>query len=132
MPTNTRDVIRTATCNKCHDSLAFHGGSRDGMDLCIMCHTPQTIDPDTGNTVDMKVMTHKIHMGSELPSVKAGKPYQIIGNDQRFPTGPRSAFRPTRGAASSATSPPRRPAPPRPMPGSRTRAARLAAPATTT
>ena len=49
VPTNTRDVVRTATCNKCHDSLAFHGGSRKGVDLCIMCHTPQTTDPDTGS-----------------------------------------------------------------------------------
>src|SRR5450631_2310538 len=81
-PTNTRDVVRTASCNKCHDSLAFHGGSRIGMDLCIMCHTPQTVDPDTGNTVDMKVFVHKIHMGSQLPSVIAGKPYQIIGFNQ--------------------------------------------------
>ncbi|MDE3164258.1 MAG: OmcA/MtrC family decaheme c-type cytochrome, partial [Acidobacteriota bacterium] len=77
-----RDVVRTATCNKCHDQLAFHGGSRRSMELCIMCHTPQTTDPDTGNTVDMKVMVHKIHMGSELPSVQAGTPYQIIGYQQ--------------------------------------------------
>jgi OmcA/MtrC family decaheme c-type cytochrome len=74
-----RDVVRTASCNKCHDQLAFHGGSRQGLELCIMCHTPQTTDPDTGNTVDMKVFVHKIHMGSSLPSVQAGKPYQIIG-----------------------------------------------------
>jgi OmcA/MtrC family decaheme c-type cytochrome len=80
--TATRDVIRTASCNKCHDRLAFHGGSRQGMDLCIMCHQPQTIDPDTGNTVDMKVLGHKIHMGSQLPSVQAGTPYQIIGFNQ--------------------------------------------------
>ena len=78
-PTNTRDVIRTASCNKCHDALSFHGGSRIGMDLCIMCHQPQTTDPNTGNTLDMKVMAHKIHMGSQLPSVIAGKPYQIVG-----------------------------------------------------
>jgi len=77
-----RDVVRTASCQKCHDNLAFHGGSRKGMDLCIMCHTPQTTDPDTGNTVDMKVFVHKIHMGSELPSVQAGTPYQIIGFNQ--------------------------------------------------
>jgi OmcA/MtrC family decaheme c-type cytochrome len=80
--TTTRDVIRTASCNKCHDALAFHGGSRQGLDLCIMCHQPQTIDPDTGNTVDMKVFAHKIHMGSQLPSVQAGTPYQIIGYNQ--------------------------------------------------
>jgi OmcA/MtrC family decaheme c-type cytochrome len=77
-----RDVVRTASCNKCHDQLAFHGGSRRSMELCIMCHTPQTTDPDTGNTVDMKVFVHKLHMGSQLPSVKAGTPYQIIGFNQ--------------------------------------------------
>jgi OmcA/MtrC family decaheme c-type cytochrome len=81
-PTNNRDVIRTETCNKCHDSLAFHGGSRRGIDLCIMCHTPQTVDPDTGNSLDMKVFIHKVHMGSQLPSVVAGTPYQIIGFNQ--------------------------------------------------
>ena len=77
-----RDVVRNASCNKCHDQLAFHGGSRQGLDLCIMCHTPQTIDPDTGNSVDMKVMAHKIHAGSSLPSVQAGTPYRIIGFNQ--------------------------------------------------
>jgi OmcA/MtrC family decaheme c-type cytochrome len=78
----THDIIRNASCNKCHDDLAAHGGTRRGLEVCITCHTSQTMDPDTGNTVDMKVMTHKIHMGEELPSVQAGKPYQIIGNSQ--------------------------------------------------
>jgi len=32
--------------------------------------------------VDMKVFAHKLHMGSQLPSVKAGTPYQIIGFNQ--------------------------------------------------
>lgn len=75
----TRDVVRDAGCNRCHDQLSFHGGSRRGIALCVMCHTPQGFDPDTGNTLDMKVMAHKIHMGSSLPSVIAGKPYQFIG-----------------------------------------------------
>jgi OmcA/MtrC family decaheme c-type cytochrome len=74
-----RDIVRTADCNSCHDSLAAHGGSRKSVELCIICHTPQTTDPDTGNTVDMKVFIHKLHRGSSLPSVQAGKPYQIIG-----------------------------------------------------
>jgi OmcA/MtrC family decaheme c-type cytochrome len=80
--TTTREVIKTATCNKCHDQLAFHGGSRRGIELCVMCHQPQTTDPDTGNTLDAKVFIHKVHMGSQLPSVKDGKPYQIIGFNQ--------------------------------------------------
>ena len=69
----------TETCNSCHDPLAIHGGSRQEVKLCVTCHNPQSVDPDTGNTVDMKVMIHKIHMGEDLPSVQAGTPYQIIG-----------------------------------------------------
>ncbi len=80
--TVVRDVVRTETCNHCHDPLAVHGGSRRDIPLCVTCHTPQTTDPDTGNTVDLKVMVHKIHSGPNLPSVKAGKPYEIIGFQQ--------------------------------------------------
>ncbi len=74
-----RDVVRTTDCNRCHDSLAAHGGSRKSVELCIMCHTPQTTDPETNNTLDFKVFIHKVHDGSGLPSVVAGTPYQIIG-----------------------------------------------------
>jgi OmcA/MtrC family decaheme c-type cytochrome len=77
-----RDVIKTESCNKCHHQMAFHGGSRRDMELCVLCHQPQSVDPDTGNSVDMAVMVHKIHQGAGLPSVKAGKKYQIIGFNQ--------------------------------------------------
>ncbi|MCB1052072.1 MAG: OmcA/MtrC family decaheme c-type cytochrome [Acidobacteria bacterium] len=73
------EAIENATCNQCHDPLALHGGQRQDVKLCVQCHQPQSTDPDTGNTVDMKVMIHKIHMGEHLPSVQAGTPYQIIG-----------------------------------------------------
>ena len=77
--TKVRDVVATVNCNACHDPLAAHGTTgRQNVEVCILCHTPQTINAQTGNTVDMKVMVHKIHMGSSLPSVIAGKPYQII------------------------------------------------------
>ena len=75
-------INQPAACNNCHDPLAVHGGSRQDVKLCALCHQPQTVDPDTGNTVDMKVMVHKIHFGPNLPSVKAGTPYVIIGNAQ--------------------------------------------------
>lgn len=74
-----RDVVRVSSCNKCHDQLALHGGNRRSIAVCNMCHTPQTTEPGSGNTVDMKVMVHKIHMGSSLPSVVAKGKY-VIGN----------------------------------------------------
>ena len=79
--TVTRDVIKTQSCNTCHDQLAFHGGYAHGMEMCVLCHQPQNQDPTSGNTLDLKVMAHKIHMGSQLPSVNATPPvpYQIYG-----------------------------------------------------
>ncbi|MBI4216691.1 MAG: OmcA/MtrC family decaheme c-type cytochrome [Chloroflexi bacterium] len=78
----TRKVVATASCNQCHDPLALHGGSRRETRLCVLCHTPQNIDPESGNTPLFKVMIHKIHRGANLPSVKAGTPYFIVGNAQ--------------------------------------------------
>jgi hypothetical protein len=74
-----RDIVTTETCNnRCHQGLALHGGSRREIGLCVLCHNPsQGIDPDTGNTVDMPVMTHKIHMGAGLANG-----YNIIGYNQ--------------------------------------------------
>lgn len=82
--TVTRDVIRTQSCNGCHGQLAFHGGYASGMEMCVLCHQPQNLDPSTGNSLDLKVFAHKLHMGSSLPSVVGtsttpGVPYQIIG-----------------------------------------------------
>ena len=75
--TVTRDVVATAACNTCHNPLIGHGGSRLKVELCVMCHSPQTINADTGLTMDMKVLIHKIHDGAGLPSVVAGTPYRI-------------------------------------------------------
>ncbi|MCW4051533.1 MAG: OmcA/MtrC family decaheme c-type cytochrome [Candidatus Bathyarchaeota archaeon] len=75
-------VSTTESCNRCHDPLALHGGTRQEYVLCLPCHTPDAIDPESGNSVDMKVMIHKIHMGENLPSVEAGEDYYIVGHRQ--------------------------------------------------
>jgi hypothetical protein len=74
-----RDIVTTETCNgRCHDPLAIHGGSRQEVGLCILCHNEtQSIDPDTGDSVYMPYMTHKIHAGADLENG-----YTIIGYRQ--------------------------------------------------
>ena len=68
--------------------VGYHGGARTEVQYCVMCHNPSSVDPSTGNTLDFKVMFHKIHMGANLPSVLGnpsatppvpGVPYQIYG-----------------------------------------------------
>jgi OmcA/MtrC family decaheme c-type cytochrome len=63
----------------CHADLALHGGARFETAECVVCHNPGSTDANSGNSVDMTVMTHKIHMGSLLPSVIAGGDYCIYG-----------------------------------------------------
>jgi OmcA/MtrC family decaheme c-type cytochrome len=60
-------------------TLAFHGGARTEVQYCVMCHNPSSIDPSTDNSLDFKVMFHKIHMGVNLPSVMAGGSYYVFG-----------------------------------------------------
>jgi len=72
-------VALTDNCNRCHNPLAIHGGNRIEVEYCVTCHNPGTTDANSGNSVDMKVMIHKIHMGENLPSVQDGEPYIIWG-----------------------------------------------------
>ncbi len=48
--TQVHDIIETASCNACHDQLSAHGGSRRGINMCVLCHTPQNSDPTTGGS----------------------------------------------------------------------------------
>lgn len=75
---NDREIVLTETCNDCHTNLTAHG-ERHEVPLCILCHNTQTSDAQSGNSVDMPVMIHKIHYGANLPSVQQGDPYFIVG-----------------------------------------------------
>jgi OmcA/MtrC family decaheme c-type cytochrome len=93
--TTMREVTTTAQCNRCHDPLAVHGGGRREVQLCQLCHTDQSVDPDTGNTLDLKHMIHRVHRGKNLPSVvngALGAKYAFIGfNGQEIAFGEKVA-----------------------------------------
>ena len=83
--TVTRDVIRHGELQHLPRSIGISRWLRgQGLQMCVLCHQPQNADPDLGNSLDAKVFFHKIHMGSQLPSVMGtsttpGVPYQIYG-----------------------------------------------------
>ena len=79
-----REIVDNDTCNACHDNLSFHGGARFDLQYCAMCHESYSFDAQSGNTIDLKVMIHKIHSGERLPSVEAGGFYGIFGFGNTF------------------------------------------------
>jgi OmcA/MtrC family decaheme c-type cytochrome len=88
-------VVDQAKCNKCHDKLILHGSNRTEIAACVICHNPANTDvarrpasAGAAETIDMKIMIHKIHTGEELEG-----DYTIYGfgnvpnnfNEVRFP-----------------------------------------------
>lgn len=84
--TVTRAVVATQSCNQCHDQLRIHG-ARIEIGLCVLCHTPQNVDANSGSVLALDVFIHKIHMGARLPSVVAGKPFFIGNGNNDFSKG---------------------------------------------
>ncbi len=80
----TRDIVKTETCNQCHGKLALHGSGRVEIKYCVTCHNPGTTDANSTNTVDFTALIHKLHRGEDLPSVVGGGEYAIWGyNDSK-------------------------------------------------
>ena len=59
------------TCDSCHERLDLHGGPRRTVEYCVTCHNPGSVDPDSGNSVDMAYMVHSIHAGrASVPTTR--------------------------------------------------------------
>jgi OmcA/MtrC family decaheme c-type cytochrome len=72
-PVARRRVVAQENCNSCHGSLALHGGSRQNVQFCVMCHNAnwddkarRPADKLPAESIHMKTMIHKIHTGEEL------------------------------------------------------------------
>jgi hypothetical protein len=63
-----RDVVSTATCNRCHGELAEHGGRYKEVAVCGQRHNPafdvdREKDPD--ESVSLNAMIHRVHSGND-------------------------------------------------------------------
>ena len=81
--------VTDAKCNACHGDLRFHGGGRKSVLECVLCHVSgaedrpnvlagQSQDP-APDTIDFKVMIHKIHNARNLDVVLNGGSYDLVG-----------------------------------------------------
>jgi len=67
---DSRRIVETNTCKACHGAdFHVHGGDRLIVENCVVCHAPNTKDAQSGETLDFKVMIHKIHAGGDLASI---------------------------------------------------------------
>ncbi len=71
-----REVVSKDNCNQCHQSLRAHSGRRTEVKVCLLCHTSGSEDANNtagtltpGQSIDFRVLIHKLHNGSHLPSV---------------------------------------------------------------
>jgi OmcA/MtrC family decaheme c-type cytochrome len=67
-----RQVVSQDKCLTCHNTLLMHGGNRQTLEYCVVCHNPGVTDVsmrasgDTPESINLKTMIHKIHTGSDL------------------------------------------------------------------
>ena len=77
-----RQVVDLQQCNQCHDRLAAHGGVRQNVEYCVLCHNPVGTDEEVRpaesmppTTIDFNRLIHSIHVGQD----RSQKPYIVYG-----------------------------------------------------
>lgn len=58
-----RDIVTTATCNRCHNPLGEHGGRYQEVGVCQQCHNPMLEEGGLSYSFDQ--MVHRIHASVE-------------------------------------------------------------------
>jgi len=91
-PEMRRQPVLDTSCTTCHGEFSkgfsIHGNLRNRVEYCVMCHSPNETDfarrnrdpeavaaGDSNETIDFKVMIHKIHRGEDLEQ----HPYLVYG-----------------------------------------------------
>ena len=69
--TPRRTVVDQSKCNVCHGLLEAHGGNRNNVNTCVVCHNPtMTAEAATATapeqSISLQVMIHRIHTGVDL------------------------------------------------------------------
>ncbi len=71
--TPRRTAVVVTNCNQCHETLALHGGQRQNIAECVICHNPTNSDvaqrPATEGapeSISFQRHIHRIHSGENL------------------------------------------------------------------
>jgi OmcA/MtrC family decaheme c-type cytochrome len=95
-----RVVVSQEKCERCHEHFRGHGGQRENVQYCLVCHNPyrtdflqrqaalntpvvlaNTFDGLEERSIDMKVMIHRFHSGGRegSASLEAIEPLVVYG-----------------------------------------------------
>jgi OmcA/MtrC family decaheme c-type cytochrome len=86
-----RTVVAQANCMNCHvEFTTIHGGLRNNVEYCVMCHNPDNTDASTrpsatvaaqkalpAQGINFNLLVHRIHTGVNLPP--QGASYTVVG-----------------------------------------------------
>ena len=91
-----RTIVAEANCNGCHVALSLHGGLRNNVEYCVLCHNPSNTDASTRATatvasyqtqppqgINFNLLVHRIHDGVNAainPDGPPKNPYIVVGH----------------------------------------------------
>jgi OmcA/MtrC family decaheme c-type cytochrome len=73
--------VTDGRCDQCHGDLTAHEERFSDVEQCPVCHQPELRQADGGGDLVWHRLMHRVHAGSELPSVSAGEPLVFTAHD---------------------------------------------------